>query len=148
MSSPRRFLVLGSVNAEVVFEFLVWNSTTEVFDPLDITPAFAGAPGFAEGTFLKPDETQETYPLIDKGLTPQGKASFFSPSGFVDQFGEWEANARVHLPFNPGDQGAGVFPSLPVKFTVERALLNPGSGIVTPATVPIVISIPVPTVVL
>lgn len=131
----------GSVNAEVIFRFVVWNVVTEVYDALPITTAFT-SPGFAEGIFQRPSGVVTTYALADAGETADGKASFYTPSGFLDELGEWRAAGRVKLPGS--GIGTGVFPSVPVTFRVESGLLNSGSGVVLPDPLELVVSIPNP----
>jgi hypothetical protein len=141
MASPRRFLVRGSVNAEVKFRFVRWDPVAEIYVPVPVTLALT-PPGFAEGTFLRPSRVQETFPLVDAGSSALGFLSFFTPSGFLDELGEWQAGGRVKIPGS--SSGEGVFPSVPVKFKVEKGLLDPGSGVVTPSPVQVVISVPAP----
>lgn len=107
-------------NVEIRFQFVEWNETTETFDAVDITGAFAGT-GSAHGVFKKPSGQIVTEVLSDGGAAT-GFASFFTDQTFLDEFGEWEAEGRVNLPGSGA--GQGWFPSRIVRFECERLLGN------------------------
>lgn len=117
-TKPRAFL--GARNLRIVFAIQERNALGRLV-PLDLAPALEPG-GFVEAFFRKPSGEVVLVQCTVENPTTDGLASFFTPAGFLDEFGDWEAQALVGFP--GATQTSGFFPSAFVTFEVV-ALLRP-----------------------
>jgi hypothetical protein len=127
---PRAFL--GARNLRIVFEIVERDALGKLV-PVDLTAA-SSPPGFVDAFFRKPSgEVELVHCAVDAPQT-DGLASYFTAAGFLDEAGDWEAQALVGIPGS--GPGQGFFPSAFVLFEVVALLrpFSPAGTLALPAT--------------
>lgn len=137
-------IALGARGLRIRFQVVERNAAGKLV-PVDLTDA-ATAPGFVHAFFRTPSGEVRLVACVVETPATAGVAYYATEDGFLDEFGEWEAQALVSIP--GVDEGEGFFPSLIVDFEVEPLLrpFVPLLGPAAPAAVELPVELPAPLV--
>jgi len=138
-------LVLGSRNARIAFQVKERNAQGKLV-PVDLTAA-ATPPGYVTAYFRKPSGALVMVPCEVESPASNGVARYLTEPGFLDEFGDWEAQAHVHLAGAPA-LGFGLFVSEVVRFVVVEQLrpFSPADEPFPVAATLLPLALPQPTV--